>query len=330
VTGVTTQPAADFDVVVIGAGMAGLAAAGDLVRAGRRVLAIDKGRGVGGRVASRRVGEATFDHGAQFVTARTPRFAAWLDQARGAGVAREWCRGFNGDADAHPRWRGQPAMTALAKHLAQGLAVELEQQVAALRPAGDGWQVETVGGVVRRARALVLTPPVPQSLALLGAGGVTLDDAVRARLEGVDYERCLAVMAVLDGPSRLPGPGGLAPPDPRIVWMADNGQKGISAVPSVTLHGGHDFSLQHWDRDRQEAGRLLLEAARPWLGTGVTSFQVHGWRFSRPMQTLEEGCVVASERPLLVLAGDAFAEPRVEGAVVSGWAAAEAVLARAS
>lgn len=328
--GLTTEPESDVDVVVIGAGMAGLAAAGDLVRAGQRVLVVEKGRGVGGRVASRRIGEATFDHGAQFVTARTPRFAAWLDEAQGADVAREWCRGFNGDHDAHPRWRGQPAMTALAKRLAQGLAIELEQQVAALRQDGDGWRVETVSGGVRRARALVLTSPVAQSLALLEAGGVTLDEPVRARLERVDYERCLAVMAVLDGPSRLPGPGGLAPPDARIAWIADNWQKGISAVPSVTLHGGHDFSLQHWDRDRQEAGGLLLEAARPWLGAGVTVFQVHGWRFSRPMQTLEEGCVVASERPLLVLAGDAFSEPRVEGAVVSGWAAAEAVLARAS
>ena len=64
------------DVLVIGAGMAGLIAAAELQRAGRRVLVLDKGRGVGGRLASRRIGEASFDHGAQFITARTPRFAA--------------------------------------------------------------------------------------------------------------------------------------------------------------------------------------------------------------------------------------------------------------
>ncbi len=36
------------DVLIIGAGMAGLIAAAELQRAGRRVL--DKGRGVGGRL----------------------------------------------------------------------------------------------------------------------------------------------------------------------------------------------------------------------------------------------------------------------------------------
>jgi predicted NAD/FAD-dependent oxidoreductase len=52
------------DVLIIGAGMSGTAAA-ELSRAGRKLLVVDKGRGVGGRMASRRIGEAVFDHGAQ-------------------------------------------------------------------------------------------------------------------------------------------------------------------------------------------------------------------------------------------------------------------------
>ena len=57
----------DADVLVVGAGMAGVTAAAELRRAGRRVLVLDKGRAVGGRLASRGVGAATFDHGAQFI-----------------------------------------------------------------------------------------------------------------------------------------------------------------------------------------------------------------------------------------------------------------------
>jgi renalase len=56
------------DVLIVGAGIAGLAAATDLHAAGRTVLVVDKGRGVGGRLASRRIGAATFDHGAQGVS----------------------------------------------------------------------------------------------------------------------------------------------------------------------------------------------------------------------------------------------------------------------
>ncbi len=318
------------DVLVIGAGMAGLTAATEVQRAGRRALVLDKGRGVGGRLASRRIDGATFDHGAQFITARDPRFAAMLEQAQQAGVVEEWCRGFAGGADGHVRWRGKPAMTSVAKHLAASLDLIMQTQVAALRHAGDRWSVEITTGEIFSAKAVVLTPPVPQSLAMLDAGGIVLPPQMRARLAAIEYERCLAVMAVLDGPSHLPPPGGLAPADGLIAWIADNQLKGISAEPAVTIHATHAFSLEHWDRDRQESARRLLDAAAEWLGAGIRTFQVHGWRYSKPMRVDEQRCVIVSKSPPLVLAGDAFAGPQVEGAALSGWAAAEAVLTNCS
>ena len=316
------------DVLVIGAGMAGLIAAAELQRAGHRVLVLDKGRGVGGRLASRRIDGATFDHGAQFITARDPRFAALLEQCRQTGAAEEWCLGFAGGADGHARWRGKPAMSAVAKHLALGLDLHLEMPVVALRRADDCWRAETTTGRTFTTGAVVLTPPVPQALAMLDAGGIVLAPEMRTRLAAIEYARCLAVMAVLDGPSRIPPPGGLAPADGPIAWIADNALKGISAEPAVTIHATHAFSLKHWERDRQESGRALLDAAAPWLGAGIRTFQVHGWRYSKPMQVDEEPCVVVSQSPPLVLAGDAFAGPRVEGAALSGWAAAEAILTK--
>lgn len=318
------------DVLVIGAGMAGLMAAAELQRAGRRVLVLDKGGGVGGRLASRRIDGATFDHGAQFITTRDPRFAAVLEQGRHAGAMEEWCRGFAGAADGHPRWRGKPAMSAVAKHLAVGLALHLEMPVVALRVADNRWRAETTTCRFFTAGAVVLTPPVPQSLAMLDAGGIVLAPEMRTRLAAIEYERCLAIMAVLDGPSRIPPPGALAPADGPIAWLADNQLKGISAEPAVTIHATHAFSLEHWERDRQESGRALLAAAAPWLGAKVKTFQVHGWRYSKPMRVVEQRCVLVSQLPPLVLAGDAFAGPRVEGAALSGWAAAEAILNRAS
>ena len=52
-------------LVVVGAGLAGLTAAQALTDA-FDVIVLDKGRGFGGRMATRRIGDATFDHGAQF------------------------------------------------------------------------------------------------------------------------------------------------------------------------------------------------------------------------------------------------------------------------
>jgi len=236
------EPQHDTDVLVVGAGMPGVIAAVELTRAGARVRVLDKGRSVGGRLASRRVGEATFDHGAQFITARTPWFTGVVEGCRDAGVIQQWCRGFGQHPDGHARWRGHPAMTAVAKHLARGLEVVLERQVATLRRSKAGWTAVSQSGEAFSAGAVVLTPPVPQSLAIIEAGGVTLDAETRARLGGIEYERCLAVMAALSGPSRLAPPGGLAPVDGPIAWIADNQLKGISATPSATIHATHSFT----------------------------------------------------------------------------------------
>lgn len=320
-------PVESADVLIVGAGMAGLTAANALQRAGRKVILLEKGRGVGGRVASRRIGAATFDHGAQFITARDPRFSGAMQQWQRIGIVEEWCRGFSGDRDGHPRWRGNPAMTSLPKHLAQDLQVVLDVEVRALRRSGGRWHAETGTGKTFAACAAVLTPPVPQALALLDAGQVVLEREIRAQLDNIAFERCVAVLAVLAGPSRMQPPGGTSPAHGPIAWIADNQLKGISAAGAITIHATPTWSLEHWDRDREETGLRLLEAANHWLGQKVETFQVHGWRYSKPVRVEERPCAVLSQSPLLVLAGDAFAGPRVEGAALSGWAAAERVLA---
>ncbi|MEO7723893.1 MAG: FAD-dependent oxidoreductase [Chthoniobacterales bacterium] len=316
----------NLDVLIVGAGMTGLTAASELRRAGRSVVLLDKGRGVGGRMATHRIGRATFDHGAQFFTARDPRFAAAIENWQEIGIAAEWSRGITAEADGHARWRGQPGMTAVPKHLAHGLSVRTETKVVSLGQEAEHWWVETETGEVFRAGALLLTAPVPQSLALLDAGRIPLQPEIRASLTSIIYERCLTVLAVLAGPPRVPAPGGFAPTGGPITWTADNQQKGISTEPAVTIHASQAFSLERWDRDRAASGRLLLEAAQQWLGAQVLEFEVHGWRYSKPLRVAEQPCMILSTGPPLVLAGDAFAGPRVEGAALSGWAAAEALL----
>lgn len=216
-------------------------------------------------------------------------------------------------------------MRAVARHLARQVHVLLEKPVVSLRRHPDGWEAVLASGETVLARAALLTAPVPQSLALLDSGGIELPQATRTRLERVDYERCLAVLAILDGPARLPPPGGLALTEGPIAWIADHQRKGVSATPAVTLHATAAFSVERWDRDREDSARELLGAAAPWLGANVTEFQVHGWRFSKPLHVEAHPCCILSAAPPLVLAGDAFAGPRVEGAVLSGWAAADAL-----
>jgi len=314
------------EILVMGAGLAGLAASGLLQNSGKEVRIAEKGHGVGGRMATRRAGDATFDHGAQFITARSARFSNAIRVWEEAGIAESWCKGFSAEADGHTRWRGKPSMTAIPKHLSRDLSIELETEVVSLDHDGTEWRVVTRDGREIFAKIMIMTAPVPQSLALIDIGNFRLEHELRQQLEGLDYERCIAVMATLAVPSLVPAPGGFAPGDGPISWIADNQKKGISARPAVTIHGTDSFSLSHWAEDREKAGLKLIEAARSWLGGTPESFQVHGWKYSKPKTVFPEACVVAHQKPLLILAGDAFGGPKVEGAALSGWAAAETVL----
>ena len=75
-------PDSHADVIVIGAGVSGLLAAARCATASSRVVVFDKGRGVGGRLATRRTDSGVFDHGAQFFTARDPNSVCWSKRGR--------------------------------------------------------------------------------------------------------------------------------------------------------------------------------------------------------------------------------------------------------
>jgi renalase len=320
--------------LVVGAGLSGLLAARQLQAAGFQLTVLDKGRGVGGRMATRRINgpgpkQAVFDHGAQFFTVRDPRFCRWVGAWQAAGIVSEWSRGFataDGSyyADGQPRYRCPAGMTAIAKRLAQPLQVHLGQPVVALAPGGPGWLVETADGQRYSAQTVILTPPVPQALVLLDAGDFAFSTAGRQQLEEISYYPCIALMAVLAGPSRMPEPGGMWPIGEPISWLADNYHKGVSPVPgSITIHAGPEFSQANWEQDDRRIIDLLLEAAGEWLGDDLHTAQIHRWRYSKPVQTYPEPFLALSQPAPLVFAGDAFAGPRVEGAALSGLAAAD-------
>lgn len=319
-------------VLVLGAGAAGLTAARRLGDA-HRVVVLDKGRGVGGRMATRRIGDATFDHGAQFVTTHHDDFAREVEQWCRDGVARPWYRGRVGPAgvegdDGHVRFRGSTSMNAVAKHLAGGLDVRRATRVVGIDVRADRWAVECEAGDVLDADAVVLTAPVPQSLELLAAGSADLAPPDAAALDAIAYDPCLAVMVPLAASPGLPEPGAVAPEDGPIDWVADNRAKGISAGEGLTIHAGAAFSVAHWGAPDAVVVDLLLGSVADLLGTGPVptgDASVQRWRYARPSVVHPHRCLVATGLPPLVFAGDAFGEAKVEGAVRSGAAAAEAL-----
>ncbi|MFN8213847.1 MAG: FAD-dependent oxidoreductase [Candidatus Nanopelagicales bacterium] len=308
-------------VVIIGAGLSGLVAAQELQAAGVEVALVDKGRSPGGRLATRRIGTATLDHGAQFFTVRTPDFQQRVDDWTARGLVSVWSYGF-GSAEMHPRFVAQAGMNSLAKDLAVGLDVSCSTVVRAVRPSGLRWHVVIDDGSVRVADRVVVTSPLPQSSALLADAGVELDE----RLMHTDYDRTIALLATLDRPPRIDAPGGVQRPNGDVSFVADNVAKGVSATPAITLHASASWSQTHWERDTADLSEGLVDLAGPWLGdAAIGEAQVKKWRFATPRTPWPDPCWVSADGGI-VLAGDAFDGPRVEAAHNSGIAAARALL----
>ena len=313
--------------------MSGLLAATELKAAGFRVCVFEKARGVGGRMATRRSALGVFDHGAQYFTARDPEFCRRVRDWSRLGLLRRWASGFalakgGFKQDGEPRWCGTHGMNSVAKHLATSLDVQTLHKSQKVQHQNGRWVVEFDGGATAHGTALLLTPPVPQSLALLDAGKINLPSEIRNDLEAIHYAPSLALLIQLDGSSRIPPPGGLWTSGEPIAWMSDNSQKGIAnpGRASVTLHAGPNFTREHWSKSDTWVGEQLIQAALPWLGDRILSTQVHRWRYSMPEHIHPDRCAVLEQPGPLVFAGDAFSGPRVEGAALSGLAAAGELL----
>lgn len=251
------------DGLIVGAGLAGLLAANTLQAAGKSVIVVEKARGVGGRLATWRLGPGRGDYGAQFFTVREPEFQKFVDEWREAGLAFEWTRGWategeSGADDGFPRYAISGGMTAVAKHLAQNLTLHNQTKLGKINLVGNGWEAVAENGRSYQSRALLLTPPVPQSLALLNAGEVPLADADRAALEKIEYAPCLSGLFWFEGEVNLPEPGALQRPDAPVSFLADNQRKGISPEATIiTAHANPMMSKIWYEAPIQELGACL-------------------------------------------------------------------------
>ncbi len=309
---------------IIGAGISGLLLARSLADAGESVVVLEKSRGVGGRMSTKRVGDAVFDQGAQYFTARESGFTALVEAWCGRGLARNW------PGSSHRRWVGCPSMTAVPKALAEGLEILREHKVTAARRHTTGyWELDVEDHGLVRAERLVWACPVPQALAVLRAGEVVLPAEVAASLEALTYYPCLALLVTLGGPSAVPVEG-VALDEGPVRWIADNVKKGVAqtAAGAVTIHASAAYSSGHYASPVEEVAARLLPEVERWLGGAVVvNTTLHRWKFSEPSNTHAERCVWLPDLGLGFV-GDAFGGPKVEGAVLSGLALAERIGAR--
>lgn len=306
-------------IAIIGAGMAGLACAQGLTQAGLRPVLFDKGRGIGGRLATRRAPGLQFDHGAQYVTARDPRFIASLAGLEAAGHVARWDDGQStGRNTGSARWVGTPGMSSLAKGLAKDLAGDLDlhqgARITAIRPAGAGWLVSD-GQTDHPFDRVVVTVPAPQVADLLGQ-----DHPLVSALAPVRMDPCLTLMAGINAPAAFVT---CEDADHPLTWIAQDSSKpgrpqgqGVAWVAQASVGFSEQFLED--SAEAQLARMLPLLCDRLAVSADrVSHAAVHRWRYARVATPLGQP-FLRDGAATLYLGGDWCLGARVEAAWISG------------
>ncbi|WP_263262717.1 FAD-dependent oxidoreductase [Pseudomonas sp. RIT-PI-S] len=320
-------------IAIIGAGIAGLSAAGALVKAGHTVHIFEKGKGPGGRMASKRSNAGPLDLGAQYFTARDRRFVAQLQQWQAQGCVAVWAPTLyqaqggqlRPSPDEQTRWVGAPRMSALTRAMIQDLPAVYGCRVAEVFRGKEYWHLLDAEGESHGPFShVVCAVPAPQAATLLAAA-----PKLAAVAAGVKMHPTWAVALGFDKPLQTSMQGCFVQDSP-LDWLAcDHSKPGRdSSLDTWVLHATSEWSRQHIDLSHEAVTELLYGAFAEIIGCAVpvpTFSLAHRWLYARPASNHEWGALADGDLGLYAC-GDWCLSGRVEGAWLSGQDAARRLL----
>lgn len=334
----------DADVIVVGAGVAGLACARELAHGGARVVVLERSRGVGGRCATRRVEGQPVDHGVVFLHGSDPGFVAALGTVERGTALPGWPRRVLGGgvpcrrdalAEGEVRFAYREGVTAFPKSLARGLDVRLRTTVESIASADAGVRLRAQGDAGEfLARAVVLALPVEQTKLFLdpsvaGPGA----EAARFLLGMTASVPCLTCIAGYPRTTPEPEWDLWLPEESAVLQLVSHDSaKRVGAAHRVLVFQARP----PWSRERLErnpdawVSELLAEAGRlagAWAREPAWTVS-HRWRWAR----IDRGDELAAPMKIglpgggvLGLAGEYFAPG---GGVEAAWRSGRALARR--
>ncbi|GHA17679.1 hypothetical protein GCM10008090_29230 [Arenicella chitinivorans] len=325
-------------VAIIGAGMTGLTAAHHL-KQHTEVRLFEKSRGLGGRMATRRTDNASFDHGTQYFVAKSPEFNAFLREPLYAGAIALWRARFQeidgqtGDTlserpwdEAFPHYVGTPGMNSLAKYLARDMAIQRSTRVAQLERVNDRyWNLHSDQGEhLGQFDWVVLSCPPEQTATLLPSSC-----GFKSALPNIELLPCFSVMLAFSEPVALNFDAALIR-HADISWVAQNNSKPErGTTQSIIIQSSNEWANRHLEKDINGIKQHLIREAERILNTDLsraTHSDIHRWRYANTViQREHKGDVFIDTTLKLGAAGDWCGNARVESAYLHGKQLADAV-----
>lgn len=323
-------------IAIIGAGLSGITAANALQeRFGQsaNITIFEKSRGLGGRMSTRRTQAYEFDHGAQYFTAKDPRFQASVIRTIERGHIAPWeskARYIkNGkiepDTGGH-RFVSAPRMNSWIKAMTNDLDIRLSTRARRLAASNTGLTLEFNDSQSQHGfDYVIVATPAPQTADLLAGCGF----AHMERLGAVKMQACFAVMAGLVRPLDLPWDT-LRSADGPASWIAVNSAKPgrPDSAAALMIHAGPNWSDANVNRDKRELQSEILSAASALTQQDISKsdyITIHRWLYASVANGAGAPCLADQARGIIAC-GDWCLGGRVEGAYLSGVAAAEQVI----
>ncbi len=321
-------------VAIIGAGVAGLTAA-RLLSPHLPTALFEAASVAGGRLATRRIGDHTFDHGAQFFKPRHPRFTAAVRQLEEQGLATPWHARFvevrDGAITARRQWTDSPGhyvgtggMDSIAAAWSAGLDLRLGCRVTGLRRAmGSTWLTLNDGPDQGPFGLVILALPAPAARHLLPA-----DSVLRPHAGATMMKSCYALMVGLDNPVD-PGFDAALVKDAPISWVSVTGSRpGHQGPPGILALSANAWADVQQDRPPADIQDALLQALSDlWRHPLRPRFAaLHHWPHANSDPVRQDQPLIDT-RNRIVLCGDWIRQGRMEAAFLSGAQVADAVLA---
>jgi renalase len=330
------------EVAVIGAGIAGLTCARQLQQAGKTVVLIDKSRGLGGRLATRRLAATHADHGVCYLQAKGDLFQGWIDELVSVGILRVWTNGIHhlsADGTLQPPTKSAPyyaapmGATSIAKYLGRDLEIIGDKLITAISPIDNGWRLSAKDPQfsLTAAQVIIATPPV-QALNIMRE---SVDPTCIQQLASVKFTRSITTIAAYPATDQtaaavIPWQGIHCIEHPSLAWIGLDSSKQIEPKqPVLVIQSSAAFAEQYFDApDLSIIGQKLLDTVVPLIPTLHTPelIQVHRWGYAFAQNPLTDRFITAQTNAPLYFCGDWCGGNRVESAYLSGMALANRIL----
>ncbi len=298
-TAVVLQPS----IAIIGAGLAGIACAQQLRAAGIPFRILEKSRGVGGRVATRRFGTQAFDYGARHLEIRSAQFQ---------DAVAPWAALTT--ATLAPPTSG---LRTIIKQLAAGLDVELSTQVTSIGFDPHGVVLSLVDGQLCRFTHVVVTAPLPQALTLLPERTRhAIDPGQLTNLLSVTYQRALVVSMAVPLGQQVIDAAALA--ENRLIARLDTRRDVQGQIWVAQIHANH-VEVAFEKSDVELVAAVTAELSRDGSSFVPTEFHVQRWRYARVDNPLTAACMAVGPTSRLLFAGDAFRASIAAGTTDAAW-----------